>query len=230
MAAELKFLVSPAVAGSVREWMRHHLDADPHGTGPHHDDYTTTSLYTDTPEHHVAARVGSYARAKYRVRRYGMSAEVFLERKLRTNTVLCKRRERIALEVLSERVAHPSTRMESSGAWFAQRLCLRRLAPVCEVAYERTARTLQTPHGHARLTVDGALRARIHAAWTFSVGTHMPILAEHQIIEMKFQLAMPTLFKQALAEFNLAPVSLSKYRLAAERLNLLAPDAFLESA
>lgn len=231
LAAELKFLVPPSLGNAVRDWARTHLQADPHGGGAHRDAYTTTTIYTDTAQRHVYERQGSYGRSKYRVRRYGDAGFAFLERKLRTNMLLCKRRLRVPLADVPQLEEHGNDLRDGSGKWFAARLALRRLAPVCQVSYDRVARVAQTVHGPARLTVDTGLRARPHSGWTFSEGEMTPVLDDRQIIEMKFLVAMPAVFKRALAEFNLAPVSLSKYRLAVEGLGTAAlDDVMLESA
>ena len=48
LATEMKFLVSPALAGQIRTWARQHLSPDPHAGGPAGDGYEITSLYFDT--------------------------------------------------------------------------------------------------------------------------------------------------------------------------------------
>jgi hypothetical protein len=115
LAVETKCLVDADRAAAIRVWARHHLDADPHGGGAWGDEYDTT-LYLDTPALDVLQRCGSYARAKYRVRRYGHAAVAFLERKLRNGRGLSKRRTAIPIDELG--------RLEAiapgpwTGAWF----------------------------------------------------------------------------------------------------------------
>ena len=60
--------------------------------GPHGDEYRITSLYFDTAAFDVLHARGSFGRSKYRVRRYGASEVVYLERKLRKPGLLHKRR------------------------------------------------------------------------------------------------------------------------------------------
>jgi hypothetical protein len=229
MAAELKFLVPAALGDAVRDWAREHLQPDPHGGGVHRDAYSTTTLYTDTAEWDAYERRGSYARSKFRVRRYGEADVAFLERKLRTNALLSKRRQQVRLAELSRLEQPPTESSGWPGGWFAARLALRRLAPVCQVVYERVARVAPTLHGPARLTVDTGLRACPNSAWRFIDDVHVPFLEDRQIIEMKFLVAMPAVFKRALAEFNLVSAQISKYRLAVEALGLTALVATLES-
>jgi hypothetical protein len=86
------------------------LIADPHGTGPHADEYRVSTLYLDTAGRDVFHRRGSYGRSKYRVRRYGDEPRVFLERKLRTASRLAKRRTDIPLDELTLfKAAEPAT-------------------------------------------------------------------------------------------------------------------------
>src|SRR5688500_5743369 len=98
--AEIKFLLTETTGLSVREWARGRLEADPHGGGPHGDEYSVSILSIDTAARDVFHRRGSYGRSKYRVRRYGEEPRVFLERKLRTSSRLAKRRTDIPLETL----------------------------------------------------------------------------------------------------------------------------------
>src|SRR6187549_2491358 len=84
-ASEIKFTVDAATGARIRDRARHLLAPDPWASGPAADEYTTSTLYFDTADFAVYGRRGSYRRAKYRIRRYGESDMVFLERKLRTS-------------------------------------------------------------------------------------------------------------------------------------------------
>lgn len=134
---ELKFLVLPRQVGEVLDWARRRLAADRHATmGPHGDRYRVTTLYFDTPGFDVFGRRGSYARAKYRVRRYGDGAVVFTERKLKTRCVVSKRRSLLELEELPSLL---DGALAGGSAWFGRRVAVRDLRPVCTVSYLRTA-------------------------------------------------------------------------------------------
>jgi hypothetical protein len=220
-AAELKFLVPPATADAIRSWAREHLIADPHGGGLDGDQYTTTSLYSDTPGQDVYRRTGSYGRSKYRVRRYGSSDVVFLERKLRTRALLSKRRS-IVVGTDLPRLNDPLDNLTGwPGAWFAARLAMRRLGPVCQVTYDRTARVANTPYGLARLTVDSNLAARVASQWAFEAPDYIPVLTNEAIVELKFIVAMPAVFKRVIETFGLVPATVSKYRLSAGALGMV---------
>jgi hypothetical protein len=218
-AWEIKFLIKPAFAEQIRDWARAHLMPDPNAQGAHDDTYRITSLYFDTDQFDVFRRRGSYGRGKYRIRRYGQSDQAFLERKLRTRRQLTKRRSIAELGDL-ERLAEPEARPDWTGYWFHRRLLVRRLGPVCQVSYERTARVAMTQYGPIRLTLDEDLRARPAGGIWFSAPGGKTICADQLILELKFRCAMPALFKRLVEEFALNSQPLSKYRLAVVALNL----------
>lgn len=231
LAAEIKFLVTPAQGDAIRAWARARLTPDPHGDGADADHYSTTSLYFDTPAQDVFHRRGSYGRAKYRVRRYAASEMVFLERKLGTKDLLSKRRALVArgdMAVLNEAPSAWPARW--SGAWFGHRLIARGLTPVCQVGYDRTARLAQTPYGPARLTLDERITACPIEHIAFQDGASRPVLTDRVILELKFRVHMPLVFKELVEMFALNPSSLSKYRLSMAALGLASESAPLEEA
>lgn len=222
-ATELKFLVTPDQGDAVRQWARLRLVPDPHGLGADHDRYSTASLYFDTAGHDVFHRRASHGRAKYRVRRYSGSDMVFLERKLRTKTLLSKRRSLVPLTDVSRFHDTPATwPARWPGAWFGQRLQARALAPVCEVSYDRTARLTPSPYGPARLTLDEHVGARPARAMTFHSEPCQPVLTDQVILELKFRVEMPALFLALVETFGLNPDRISKYRLSMMALGLAA--------
>ena len=79
LPSELKFIVTSDTAANIREWARAELAPDPHAAEPGGDGYRTTSLYFDTDEFDTYFGRRSYARAKYRIRRYNSSPFVFLK-------------------------------------------------------------------------------------------------------------------------------------------------------
>ena len=222
-ASEIKFVIDPAVAPAIRAWAREHLKADPHGSGPFEDEYETASLYFDTAAQDVFHRRGSYGRAKYRVRRYGTSDVVFLERKLRKPGLLIKRRT-IASIVSLPRLHLPDEQAGWDGEWFHRRLQLRRLAPSCQVSYHRMARVLACPDGIARLTLDSDLRAAPLQTASFTPGG-VPFLEHGLILELKYRRYLPALFRRLVEEFSLEIGTASKYRLAMATLGHVAAPA-----
>ncbi|MGH9309430.1 MAG: polyphosphate polymerase domain-containing protein [Vicinamibacterales bacterium] len=211
-AAEIKFLVDPSLAPRICDWARRHLLPDPHGAGPAGDEYATSSLYFDTSGFDVFHRRGSYGRAKYRVRRYGNGDHVFLERKLRQPGILIKRRTVAPLALLDR--LHDATAAGSwPGDWFQRRLQVRGLSPVCQISYHRIARTIDVNHGHARLTLDSDLRAQRVSEARFTGGAGVVVLPDRMVLELKYRVQLPAIFRRLIEEFTLRTTTASKYRL-----------------
>lgn len=211
-ASETKFLVDAAVGDRIRHWMRANLEPDPHGGGPCNDEYHTTSIYFDTVEADVFHRRGSFGRSKYRVRRYGAASFVFLERKLRKPGILVKRRTIVDLDSI-DMLASPRLHPEWPGAWFHRRLRLRQIDPVCQLSYSRTARFARSAEGPVRLTLDAGLRVTAVDTPRFSSDEGLIVLPGQVILELKYRLHPPAVFKRLVEEFSLAPARASKYRL-----------------
>jgi hypothetical protein len=224
-AREIKFILDDATAAGVRGWARAHLHADMHGQGADGDEYTTTTIYFDTGTYDVFHRRRSYGRCKFRVRRYGTSDIVFFERKLRTSGLLVKRRTATDIEDLA-RLGHDRDRDARWPAnWFHQRVHVRRLHPVCRVSYDRTARVGFTAYGAMRLTLDTNLAAVPVSALDFVTGgPPTPFDTGRTILELKYRVEMPAIFKRLAETFQLVPETLSKYRLAIAALGLAAPE------
>ena len=210
-ANEIKFLVPRATGLAIRDWARRRLSPDTHGSGAFGDEYLVTTIYFDTPDYDVYHRRGSFGRSKLRIRRYGDRGDAFLERKLRRPGMLAKRRTLIdltALALLEQREAPPW-----DGDWFHKRLLLRRLNPVCEIAYQRIAREAKAPSGPIRMTLDERLQVSPAKRPEFAGGAGVRVLEPSMILELKFRADVPALFKELVAEFNLRPEAASKYRL-----------------
>jgi hypothetical protein len=221
-ASEIKFLVDPAVAAGIREWARIRLEPDPHGSGPDGDEYLVASLYFDTEDFAVFRRHGSYGRSKYRIRRYNGHGPVFLERKMRTSKVLSKRRTPVASEDLG-RLTDRAVDCRWEGAWFQERLRVRRFGPISQVSYHRTARMAGTTLGPIRLTVDDDLRALPASGLMLRPLSGDIVLHDTAIVEMKFRIAMPVVFKELAEKFKIEPRRVSKYNVTAIALGLASP-------
>jgi hypothetical protein len=225
LASEIKFLVDHDTGQRLREWARAHLDRDPHGGGAFGDEYATTTLYLDTAEFDVYRRRGSYARSKYRIRRYSGSDLVFIERKMRNADRLAKRRTAMSADALGQLEMNGS---HSNGArpgpwpaaWFERRVAARRLAPVCQVSYSRTARIVALAEGPARLTIDNDIGAVRAAGLVFDPDRGCRILNGQVVVEIKYSRQLPALLRRAVEEFRLDPRRSSKYRTAVDALGL----------
>lgn len=215
-AAETKFLLSPAQAAAVLGWAREFMAPDPHASGPYSDTYRVTSLYLDTPAFDVFHRRGSYARGKYRIRRYDLSGDAFLERKLKMAGRVNKTRSLVPLSELPRLAASDPRSEWREGYWFHRRLLVRGLQPVCQISYRRTARLAQSVAGPIRLTLDEDLRATPASEFAFDgEDAGSPISPAGLILELKHPGGLPALFKDLLSQFALKPEPFSKYRLAA---------------
>jgi hypothetical protein len=216
-AREVKYLVTPQIGAEVLDWARTRLPPDPYAGGDSGDEYLTTSLYFDTADYAVYRRRGSYRRSKYRIRRYGSSDVVFLERKLRTATLLSKRRTAIPIADLAKLDALAGD-PAWAGHWFDQRIRARLLAPVSQVAYLRHARVGSGQYGPMRLTFDNEMAVQPSSGFGFEPPKGSTVLGASMIVEMKYCVEMPSVFNEIVMKFRLAPAAISKYRLTLEVL------------
>ena len=116
------------------------------------------------------------------------------------------------------------------GSWYHRRLLLRRLKPVCQIGYHRTARVHMGNTGPVRLTLDDQVRAAPVDSIRFRDGTETrPMLDGQTIVEMKYRMEVPQVFKLLIEEFALTPARMSKYRLAARELGLVSPEPLQEA-
>ena len=216
-AREIKFLIDGNKFAELRDWSRANLAADPNGVGEFGDEYHTTSLYFDTPKLDVFHGRGSYGRGKFRIRRYGSDDLLFLERKFRSERFLAKRRTAIGRDEVN-RLFEPTYDRSWDGHWFHRRLLKRGLQPTCQVSYVRTARGMQTPNGLARMTMDSDLRVLPMPDLAFIPGAGMLLMEDQVIVEMKFRVEMPALFKQVIEEYIISTKPVSKYKTGVKSL------------
>jgi len=229
-ASEIKFQVPDFAGEAILDWARDYLSPDPNAVnGDQSDGYQITSLYFDTEDYDVYHRNGSFGRSKYRVRRYGSSKTVFLERKLKTRGLVSKRRASVGVEELT-RLHQLDAEADWPGFWYHQRLLARRLKPICQITYQRIARVTSTSYGPIRLTIDRSIQAVPLNLVAFNDSAPgLPLSDNQVIVELKFRLGMPVLFKEAVEKFALTQKRISKYRLAVVALGLVEPPAASEA-
>src|SRR5439155_13777740 len=139
----------------------------------------------------------------------------------KTRGLVSKRRSIVKISDL-ERLTDPQPDCHWIGYWYAQRLLARRLRPLCQIAYHRTARVAMTSYGPIRLTLDEDIRALALGGLDFNNVERGTLLLEDQVIlELKYRFDMPLLFKLLVEEFALEPQPLSKYRLAVGALGFV---------
>jgi hypothetical protein len=217
-ATELKFALNTDTASAVREWARTELVPDPHATDAEGDGYRTTSLYFDTVDLDVFFRRASNGRAKFRIRRYNNGPVLFVERKLKRVGRVTKRRTEIPLDEVS-RVLDGDT--EWPGRWFARRLSHRQLKPICQIEYRRTARLGMSSTGPLRLTIDRQIIATSINSVAFTSYPGVEVLPGQEVLELKYRVHVPPLFKRLIERFKLDPRAISKYRMGVEALGLV---------
>ena len=230
-ASEIKFQVPDSIAQQILEWSATRLSPDPNASDQNQiGAYQITSLYFDTDAFDVYNRRGSFGRSKYRIRRYGPSKIAFLERKLKTRGLVSKRRASVDVEELT-RLQSAEPDADWAGFWYHQRLLARQLKPICQIGYHRVAKVTMTQYGPIRLTFDRAIRTvplGTVGFYDLSPGT---LLSEEQVIvECKFRMGMPVLFKELVEKFALTAKRISKYRLAVVALGLVEAPPHAELA
>ena len=110
------------------------------------------------------------------------------------------------------------------GTWFGRRLRVRRLQPVCQISYARTAREAMRETGRIRLTLDEGIYAVSRSMLAFSRDAGTVLVPDRVVLELKYHVTMPAIFKQLVEEFRLTPGPVSKYRFAVQALGLSAAD------
>ena len=221
-AREIKFVVPMSMHSRIVEWARQHLEPDGHGDGIYADEYSTSTLYFETPGFDVYQRHGSYGRSKYRIRQYGNSDPVFLERKFRTDRLLAKRRTTVsASDLLRLESDCPDSSWE--GFWFHRRIVLRGLRPLLQLSYDRIAREGTSSTGPVRLTIDANLTALPMPDRAFLPGIGLSFLQGFSIIEIKYRMSLPAMFKPLAEQFNLEVQKVSKFRAGLRALDYPLP-------
>ncbi len=212
-AYELKFQLSPSEACTIEAWARQLMSPDSHGDN---GCYRITSIYCDTAALDVFHRSPGYRRHKHRLRCYDGNPTVYLERKSKKGDLVRKKRVEIVpdeLPLLSETVT-PET---WSGLWFHRRVQKRALQPTCLIAYQRTAFFGGSSESPLRLTLDTNLRGAKARGWEVPrLDDGLPLLPGSVLLELKFHLAMPDLFRQLLPLLPLQTARVSKYRRCVE--------------
>ncbi len=216
-AYEIKFLVDLATGRTVREWAHQHLQPDPHVSNDNGDGYLVSSLYLDTPEFQVFHRAAGFRQRKYRLRRYGDEALVWMELKRKQQGRVRKRRTSVADMELQPKLLSPLDETWEGG-WFRRRLENFQLRPVCQVTYQRFACVGISPFGPLRLTLDTDLKFQRTDNWAVPSQplTSDCLLPDQQILELKFRETIPNSFRDLIRDQRLVEGTFSKYRQSVE--------------
>ncbi|HVJ68062.1 MAG TPA: polyphosphate polymerase domain-containing protein [Caulifigura sp.] len=208
---ELKYALTELDAAGLEQEFSGWMSIDPHADPALDHSYRISTVYTDTPRFDVFHRVPGHYRTKFRLRRYGDSSAVFLERKTKRGRQVSKDRASVDHEHLHRLSA--SANPDWPGEEYRLQLARRSLLPVCAVTYLRRAYFGVTDEGRMRVTFDRSLQGQRTNDWDFSAaGSGAPLAEGLVICEFKFRGAMPTAFKRAIARIQMLPGGFSKYR------------------
>ena len=94
---------------------------------------------------------------------------------------------------------------------------------MCQVAYHRLARTIAGADGLARQTLDSALHVSATDNAEFSHDGGVPFFESHLILELKYRVRLPGIFRRLVEEFALSTQTVSKYRLGMSVLRHAQP-------
>lgn len=243
-AHEFKFVLPASKAARIEELAKQSLLMDPHckatenRNSPKPDAYRVQSMYLDTPSLDVLNRTFHTPNTKYRIRRYGNSETVFLERKSKVRGELIKQRITTDIATLPEidlAIAKPIHEIDD---WFVQEIKNHQLKPVCVVQYFRQAFYSEQVSDvePLRLTLDYQLCSKAcrtkqfsDQAWhsaESSLELQMDplgfIVGDQIILELKFAGSMPALFKKWMIELDITPRRFSKFRTTMQAYEGLA--------
>lgn len=214
---EIKFLIDDTLGQGIRDWARQHLQPDPHAAPEFQEGYLVNSLYLDTPEFDVYHRGDGFRQRKYRLRRYGSEAAIWMELKRKNAGQVRKRRTLVTeAELPGKLLFPPDERWE--GRWFQERLTALQLRPACQVTYQRFAYVGTASSGPIRLTIDSDLHCQAAEGWSVPTSPLKSnrLLRNHQILELKYRESVPATFRGLIEDFRLSVSAFSKYRQGIE--------------
>ncbi len=211
-AFEMKFLLPESVARELQSWAMRHLSVDAFADPARDDSYQTTTVYLDTPAFDVLLAAPGFRTRKYRLRRYGDETLVYLERKSRRGDKVKKRRVKVPEAELAF-FEQADSMTNWPGEWFRDKILRQCRRPVCRLTYDRSAFVKASDEGPLRLTFDRQVRGVLTSDWAPTPVTDGCLILPGEVIcEFKFRDAMPAVFKQLIADMQLQPASVSKYR------------------
>lgn len=212
---EVKYVLEDGQAEEVISWAGANLKPDPHSAAD--ASYRVASLYFDTFGFDVYHRRAGFSGVKYRVRRYGDEAIVWLERKRRSGTLVRKERAACSLDFRGRMWDHASD-TDGFGHAFAAQIATLELHPTLLVTYHRRAWVLGDD---ARLTLDSRIRAgRPAEGRSFDADEVVPVDVA-SILELKYTENRPLGFDEAAALVGRDPTGFSKYAHGVEAAGLV---------
>ena len=203
---EKKYLLSPEKFNILIEGMAPYLTADAYST------YTVCNLYYDTPDYRLIrmSLEKPVYKEKLRLRSYGIPGakdSVFLELKKKYKGIVYKRRIALTLEAF-RRGEFPEEPIPQEIAWFMQ--MYHNPMPVVYLAYDREAFSGSQDIG-LRVTFDRNIRWRDQLLDLSKGCWGTPLLGNEVLMEVKIPSAMPLWMCRLLSQYEIYPVSFSKY-------------------
>lgn len=221
---ERKFRINDETYRYLRERLSKEMEADEHSRNG--EFYTICNIYYDTSDNHLirtsvdAKQDGRSYKEKLRLRSYGTVCpedQVFLEIKKKYNKLVNKRRTKIYLRdayryfesgELDSLPEFMNRQVFEEIDYLVHRLSL---TPKLFLSYDRCAMFGKEDHDF-RVTFDRNITYRRH-----DLGLHYGIYGEQLlpekewIMEIKISNAMPMFMTKLLSEFQIYPVTFSKY-------------------
>lgn len=223
-AHEMKFLLDQAKAGELERLLQGSLSLDPHVDVAQGNSYSLTTLYCDTPDLAVFHRRGRYRLFKFRLRRYGSSGRVYLERKSKRRLEVRKRRAVVGLDDIPRFQESPNGN-GWAGAWYHSQLVRNQFQPVCLLHYDRVAYFGPSELGPLRLTFDHNITGGMVTGWSLEQSAQQHRLFADQVVcELKYRGPLPALFKSAIEQMQLLSVGVSKYRTCLQAAGIAVPE------
>lgn len=203
-------------------------------------DYMVRSLYLDTDDlkAYYEKAGGVHTRKKFRIRAYGDNrSKIFLEIKRRYNDIVVKDRA-IGRYADLDKILNPyggyfpDDGTDDAGAEVLKsylfHVPMLQLRPVVLVAYDREAYT-GIFDNTVRLTIDRNVRCVSGPEIDlFYSGNDWMFTADRCILELKFNHAMPFLFRRIIRQLELWSEAISKYCLCIEKARLLLYNEHLQ--
>ena len=222
---EHKYLVTPADADRVRDFVKSYLDLDEFSVGKPDYSYEVHSLYLDTDDLKLYWDTinGNKNRFKLRLRYYSVEPEapVFFEIKSRMNNIILKQRggvrQEAAQSLLAGHLPEPHHLIGNHERYLPalERFCHLmhdlRATPRIHIAYLREAYV--SPDDQVRVTMDRNVCAEPNLVYSVKTQMTNPARSFHGrvILELKFTNRFPDWFRELVRVFHIMQRGAAKY-------------------
>ncbi len=238
MRYEYKYIVPNSKMKQLREMILPFVDVDDFAEAAGDNQYTVRSIYFDTPRYdfYFEKVEGIKNRKKVRLRGYDLEHEdntVFLEIKRKYNIPILKYRAPVTFKDAQEMFREKNINgqilfgdtfpkgAENSKRFFYQ-VFSKNLRPVVLIVYEREA-YLSKFDSTVRITFDKNLRSKAYPSIKelYDEDKIKAALADHFILEVKFNRSFPGWLNPIVSRFGLKRQSASKYCISMDSNNIV---------